>query len=285
MLTATNHVLGFSGTARVRLTGLVVVLALATLPVAGAARAAALVHSTLAHALQGRATAEELLVAVAAAACVLLCVHLWVLVVMGVRDGVRSSTGHRRPASGSFGSVAGSVAATRMPGRAVSVLVAALVVTMLSGTAAHAAGAAPRPPGAVAAETGAVSGPAAPESAGATHPGSWAALVAPAPSASTTGQGFVPTASPPAPATADLVTAPPSRAAVRPEPVPVVVLAGDSLWSLARTHLGPGATDTEVAAEWPRWWHANRALVGDDPDHLLPGQQLLPPDAASPRSP
>lgn len=281
MLNATEHGLRPSGPARVRLTGLVVVLTLATLPVAAAVPAAALVRSTLARALRGMATAEELLVAVAAAACVLLCLHLWVLVVMGVRDGASRSIGRHQPASDSWR----FIATAPIPGRAVSVLVAALVVTVLSGPAAHATGAVPRPPGAVATETGAGSGPAAAESAGATNPGSWAALVAPAPGAPTTLPGFVPTAAPPSPATADLVTSPPSRPAVNPEPVPVVVLAGDSLWTIARTHLGAGATDTEVAAEWPRWWHANRALVGDDPDHLLPGQQLLPPVAASPNSP
>ena len=57
----------------------------------------------------------------------------------------------------------------------------------------------------------------------------------------------------------------------------VVVLAGDSLWSIAARHLGPAADATEVAEAWPRWWEANRSVVGDDPDLLLPGQRLVAP--------
>ena len=58
----------------------------------------------------------------------------------------------------------------------------------------------------------------------------------------------------------------------------VVVHRGDSLWTIARRHLGPGATDVEVAAAWPHWYAANRAVIGPDPDVLLPGQVLRPPD-------
>jgi nucleoid-associated protein YgaU len=57
----------------------------------------------------------------------------------------------------------------------------------------------------------------------------------------------------------------------------VTVRRGDTLWSIAAGHLGSGATDAEVAAEWPRWFEANRAVIGDDPDIILPGQQLLAP--------
>jgi hypothetical protein len=59
----------------------------------------------------------------------------------------------------------------------------------------------------------------------------------------------------------------------------VVVRRGDSLWTIAARHLGPGAGDAEVAEEWPRWYAANRAVIGDDPDLLLPGQVLQPPEA------
>ena len=60
------------------------------------------------------------------------------------------------------------------------------------------------------------------------------------------------------------------------------MLAGDSLWSLAARHLGPGADATEVAEAWPRWWEANRAVVGDDPDLLLPGPAPGRPRARDP---
>jgi nucleoid-associated protein YgaU len=58
----------------------------------------------------------------------------------------------------------------------------------------------------------------------------------------------------------------------------IVVRRGDSLWAIAARHLGPGATDAEVAAEWPRWYAANRATIGADPDLVLPGQVLRPPE-------
>lgn len=58
----------------------------------------------------------------------------------------------------------------------------------------------------------------------------------------------------------------------------VTVRRGDTLWSIAAHHLGPSATDAEIAHEWPRWYAANLRLIGADPDLIHPGQQLLPPD-------
>jgi nucleoid-associated protein YgaU len=57
----------------------------------------------------------------------------------------------------------------------------------------------------------------------------------------------------------------------------VVVRRGDSLWDLAARYLGPAATAADVAAEWPRWYAANRQVIGPDPDLLLPGERLVPP--------
>lgn len=62
-------------------------------------------------------------------------------------------------------------------------------------------------------------------------------------------------------------------------PAQLVVHRGDSLWQIAGRHLGPDATPSEIARAWPRWYAANRALIGDDPDLLLPGQVLSVPDA------
>jgi len=56
-----------------------------------------------------------------------------------------------------------------------------------------------------------------------------------------------------------------------------VVRRGDSLWSIAARHLPAGATDHEIAAAWPRWYAANRTVIGPDPDLLRPGQRLVPP--------
>jgi nucleoid-associated protein YgaU len=58
----------------------------------------------------------------------------------------------------------------------------------------------------------------------------------------------------------------------------VVVRRGDSLWSIAARHLGPDASDAEIAGAWPAWFQANRDLVGDDPDLLRPGQVLRAPE-------
>ncbi|MBT0774126.1 hypothetical protein KIH74_34595 [Kineosporia sp. J2-2] len=60
----------------------------------------------------------------------------------------------------------------------------------------------------------------------------------------------------------------------------VVVHRGDTLWSITARHLGPKATDTEIAQEWPRWFSVNRHLIGADPHRLLPGERLRVPQAA-----
>jgi len=60
----------------------------------------------------------------------------------------------------------------------------------------------------------------------------------------------------------------------------VTVRRGDSLWSIARSHLGPDASDADVARAWPRWYAANREAIGVDPDLLVPGLQLVPPGPA-----
>jgi nucleoid-associated protein YgaU len=109
----------------------------------------------------------------------------------------------------------------------------------------------------------------------------WAAVPAP---------GWVPSTRPPAPllpaADAALVTSGaqhsggPLARAGRARTERVVVRRGDSLWSIAARDLGPGASDAEVAAQWPRWWHANRAVIGPDPDLILPGTRLRPPPPA-----
>jgi nucleoid-associated protein YgaU len=68
-----------------------------------------------------------------------------------------------------------------------------------------------------------------------------------------------------------------------PGPGAHVVVRGDCLWSIAENRLqqerdrAPSAS--EVAAAVQAWWTANRTLIGPDPDRLLPGQVLLPPDS------
>ncbi|MFC8734560.1 LysM peptidoglycan-binding domain-containing protein [Luteimicrobium sp. NPDC057192] len=60
----------------------------------------------------------------------------------------------------------------------------------------------------------------------------------------------------------------------------VTVRHGDTLWDIAAAHLGPHATDAEIARAWPRWYDANRDAVGADPDLLLPGTVLVAPEPA-----
>lgn len=62
----------------------------------------------------------------------------------------------------------------------------------------------------------------------------------------------------------------------------VVVLRGDTLWSIAAHHLGPAATAADIDAEWHRWHAANRRVIGEDPNLIRPGQLLCPPP--SPRT-
>jgi resuscitation-promoting factor RpfA len=68
----------------------------------------------------------------------------------------------------------------------------------------------------------------------------------------------------------------------------VVVRHGDTLWDIARRHLPPGAGAGEIARAWPRWYAANRRVIGPDPNLIVPGMRLRVPVArliteASPR--
>ena len=60
-----------------------------------------------------------------------------------------------------------------------------------------------------------------------------------------------------------------------------VVVRGDCLWSIAEAQLldagGRAPSASEVAVAVHDWWSTNRAVIGPDPDRLLPGQALHPP--------
>lgn len=73
------------------------------------------------------------------------------------------------------------------------------------------------------------------------------------------------------------VLSPSPRSTPATPPPEVVVRHGDSLWSIAARHLGPDASESEIARAWPAWHDTNREVVGDDPDLLRPGQVLRPP--------
>lgn len=57
----------------------------------------------------------------------------------------------------------------------------------------------------------------------------------------------------------------------------VVVLRGDSLWSIAARSLPGGADDAAIDRTWRAWYAANTSVIGSDPNYLLPGQILQPP--------
>ncbi|GAA2198151.1 LysM domain-containing protein [Sinomonas flava] len=69
----------------------------------------------------------------------------------------------------------------------------------------------------------------------------------------------------------------PARGAEAAGTPTVEVRPGDTLWSIVARHLGPGATELDIAAAWPDWYTANRGAIGDSPHLILPGQLLTAP--------
>jgi nucleoid-associated protein YgaU len=63
----------------------------------------------------------------------------------------------------------------------------------------------------------------------------------------------------------------------------LTVQPGDSLWLIAAHRLAAGASPGEISAEWHRWYAANLALIGDDPDLIRPGTTLTAPTAGEQR--
>lgn len=61
----------------------------------------------------------------------------------------------------------------------------------------------------------------------------------------------------------------------------VVVQRGDSLWAIAARHLPDGAGVEQIASAWPRWYQANKNLIGPDPDLLEVGMVLRRPEAST----
>jgi nucleoid-associated protein YgaU len=87
-----------------------------------------------------------------------------------------------------------------------------------------------------------------------------------------------------APTAPDWPTVPAATPAAPDWPAPAaarhVVVRGDCLWRIAEADLASHAgrpTDAEIAGAVRAWWSANAAVVGPDPDLLLPGQLLDAP--------
>jgi hypothetical protein len=95
-------------------------------------------------------------------------------------------------------------------------------------------------------------------------------------------------AGPTAPSPSALPDWPVPTGAGPPSPVPDwpadshLVLRGDCLWQIATDRLVERLertpTDAEVAHDVGAWWTANADVIGSDPDVLLPGQVLRPPE-------
>ncbi len=62
----------------------------------------------------------------------------------------------------------------------------------------------------------------------------------------------------------------------------VVVTPGDSLWSISQQRLHPNTTTQQIMNEVGRIYELNRSRIGDDPNLIFAGQELLVPPAATP---
>lgn len=67
-------------------------------------------------------------------------------------------------------------------------------------------------------------------------------------------------------------------------PRAVVVQPGDTLWAISARSLPPGAGAAAIAASCARWYDANAAAIGPDPDLLLPGTRLQAPHQRHPHA-
>jgi hypothetical protein len=56
-----------------------------------------------------------------------------------------------------------------------------------------------------------------------------------------------------------------------------VVRAGDTLWDIAARHLGEHPSAADIARAWPRWYLANQAAIGPNPQLIHPGLALHAP--------
>jgi Tfp pilus assembly protein FimV len=81
----------------------------------------------------------------------------------------------------------------------------------------------------------------------------------------------------------DHAAAPARVAGIDPGNRTYVVRSGDSLWRIAERILavrtGGTVTGSDVARFWPAVYEANRALIGEDPNLIFPGQTLQIPEA------
>lgn len=120
--------------------------------------------------------------------------------------------------------------------------------------------------------------PTTPPASAPTTPGpAWPTHTPPATAPPTTATP-PPAPTPPAPSTP--APTPPAPTTPKTGAASVVVTPGDSLWSISGDALqaaGVTPTNAKVAAAWPTWYAANRAVIGADPGLLRPGTSLTAP--------
>jgi LysM domain. len=56
-----------------------------------------------------------------------------------------------------------------------------------------------------------------------------------------------------------------------------VVAPGDCLWNIAAWILGPATTNRAIDRGWREIYNTNRAVIGNNPNHISPGQTLTIP--------
>ncbi|MFF1881047.1 LysM peptidoglycan-binding domain-containing protein [Pseudarthrobacter sp. NPDC058196] len=236
-----------------------------------------------ASAARNQEISVEVLVAAAAAAAGIGILLWWAFAVVCAGSGILLERLGRRRAA----------AAVRRfsPAFMQRAVVAALSIQLLTGVAAQAAGTNPGPAwgptpshSSSAPSTSAPTG-SIPETGGEAEPAVEPLGSIPATAGQPRTQPPVATLSPgwrpdPQAVQPSLLTTPDSRAAggaSGTDAAAVTVLAGDTLWDIVASQLGPGASDVDIALEWPRWYSANRGQIGGNPDVLLPGQILQAP--------
>jgi nucleoid-associated protein YgaU len=218
--------------------------------------------------------------AVTLASAALWCVALW----LGV--GLVAAVAARLP--GAAGRIARGLARVALPGAVYRVAAGAAGLGVLLSPVAAAAVPAGRGVAQTATATGPIPAPTWPVN----PPHAVPAMPVPAVPAPTWPNSPA-RAVPAMPAPSRPATPPPSAAAIpRSAPPPsaaagptnssrdVVVRPGDSLWRISKLRLGPSATPAQTATAWPRWYAANRAVIGADPDLIRPGLVLRPPASA-----
>ncbi|HEV7206584.1 MAG TPA: hypothetical protein VGN18_18400 [Jatrophihabitans sp.] len=191
--------------------------------------------------------------------------------------GLIAALGARLP--GAAGRLGAAVGRRVLPRAVLGLLAGTAGIGVLLAPVAAGANPAPAPSPTVSAAT--VSAPAVPAPTWPTDPPPIAAPTWPtaAPTIATQATA-APTAAPPTTTTPTPHRSEPPAAAPTTHDA-IRVKPGDSLWLLAGHRLGPDASDAETAAAWPRWYAANRAVIGADPAVIRPGQVLRSPTSAT----